>query len=38
VHQRANRYRARFVVKALDHRWKITGLELLEEERLVEPG
>ena len=24
------------VVKALDHRWKITGFELLEEERLVE--
>ncbi len=36
VHQRSNQYRARLVVKAVDGLWKITELELLEEERL--PG
>ena len=33
VHQRTNQYRARLVVEAIDGRWKITELELLEEER-----
>ncbi len=34
VHQRRNQYEARFVVKAVDGAWKITDLELLQEERL----
>lgn len=34
VHQRINQYEARFVVKAIDGAWKITDLELLQEERL----
>ncbi len=36
VHQRQqNQYQARFVVKAVDGLWKITDLELLQEERLA---
>ena len=34
VHQRRNQYQARFVVQAVDGLWKITDLELLQEERL----
>jgi hypothetical protein len=34
VHQRTNQYVARFVVKAVDGTWRITELELLQEERL----
>ena len=34
IHQRRNQYEARFVVKAVDGAWKITELELLQEERL----
>ena len=35
VHQRQqNQYQARFVVNAVDGLWKITDLELLQEERL----
>jgi hypothetical protein len=34
IHQRINQYVARFVVKALDGSWKITDLELLQEERM----
>ncbi len=34
IHQRRNRYEARLVVKAVDGAWKITDLELLQEERL----
>jgi hypothetical protein len=34
IHQRRNQYEARFVVKAVDGAWKITDLELLQEERL----
>lgn len=34
IHQRRNRYEARFTVEAIDGVWKITGLELLQEERL----
>ena len=34
VHQRTNQYVAQFVVKAIDGVWKITQLELLQEERL----
>ncbi len=34
VHQRRNQYEARFTVEAIDGVWKITGLEILQEERL----
>ena len=34
VHTRQNRYQARFVVKSVDGLWKITDLEILQEERL----
>jgi hypothetical protein len=34
VHQRTNRYEADLTVKPVDGVWKITALELLEEERL----
>jgi hypothetical protein len=34
IHQRTNQYQARFVVKEVDGAWKITDLELLQEERL----
>ena len=35
VHTRQNQYQARFVVKSVDGLWKITDLELLQEERLT---
>jgi hypothetical protein len=34
IHQRRNRYLARVTVKAIEGAWKITDLELLQEERL----
>ena len=34
IHQRTNQYEARFTVQAIDGAWKITGLELLQEQRL----
>jgi len=34
IHQRKNQYEARVTVKAIDGAWKITNLELLQEERL----
>lgn len=34
IHQRRNQYEARFTVEAIDGVWKITGLEILQEERL----
>lgn len=34
VHTRENQHEARFVVKSVDGLWKITDLELLQEERL----
>lgn len=34
IHQRINQYEARFTVQAIDGVWKITGLELLQEQRL----
>jgi hypothetical protein len=34
IHQRRNQYQARVTVKAIDGAWKITDLELLQEERL----
>ena len=34
IHQRRNRYTAEFTVRSVDGVWKITGLELLDEERL----
>ena len=37
VHVRENMYDAELKVQAIDGKWKITGLELLEEKR-VEPG
>jgi len=37
VHQRTNRYRASLGIEPVDGVWKLTSLELLEEERL-EPG
>jgi hypothetical protein len=33
VHQHQNQYQARLTVEAVDGRWKITALDLLEEER-----
>lgn len=37
VHQRTNAYRARLEISELDGAWKLTGLEILEEERLQQP-
>jgi hypothetical protein len=34
MHQRRNRYRAEIDVASVDGRWKLVGLEILEEERL----
>jgi hypothetical protein len=34
IHQRINQYRAEFVVEPLDGQWKMTGMQLLSEERL----
>jgi hypothetical protein len=34
IHQRINQYEAEFEVKAIDGVWKITSLELLQEERM----
>ena len=34
VHTRQNRYRAEVLVEPIEGAWKITGLELLEEERI----
>jgi hypothetical protein len=34
IHQRRNRYEARLTVRSVDGAWKITDLELLDEERL----
>jgi len=34
IHQRKNQYQARVTVKAIEGAWKITNLELLQEERL----
>jgi hypothetical protein len=34
IHQRTNQYEARLTVEAIDGVWKITGLEVLQEERL----
>ncbi len=34
IHQRRNQYEARFTVETIDGVWKITGLEVLQEERL----
>jgi len=33
VHQRTNQYQARLTVEAVGDRWKITALDLLQEER-----
>jgi hypothetical protein len=34
IHQRKNRYDGEFKVQAIDQQWKLTGMELLNEERL----
>ena len=34
IHQRRNQYVAEFIVKAIDGVWKITNLDLIQEERL----
>jgi hypothetical protein len=34
IHRRTNQYEARFVVRAVDGAWKISDMELLEEQRL----
>jgi hypothetical protein len=34
IHQRVNQYEARLTIKALDGAWKLTELELLQEQRL----
>ena len=34
IHMRQNRYRADITAEPLDGAWRITGLELLEEERI----
>ena len=35
VHTRSNRYRADLTIAPDDGRWKLTGLEIIEEERLT---
>ena len=37
IHQRVNQYEARFTVEEIDGAWRITSLELLQEERLTQP-
>ena len=37
-HNRTNRYRARFVVEAVDETWKITGFTLLTRDRQIDPA
>ena len=34
IHQRINQYRAEVTVESIDNAWRITGLEVLEEERM----
>ena len=34
IHQRRNQYRAELTVRPLDGAWKLTGIEILQEERL----
>jgi hypothetical protein len=34
IHQRTNQYEARFVIRVVNGEWKITDLELLQEQRL----
>ncbi len=34
VHQRSNQYRGELVIEPIEGEWKLTGMELLEEERL----
>ena len=34
IHQRTNQYEARLTIKAVDGSWKITDLEVLQEQRL----
>jgi hypothetical protein len=34
IHQRSNHYSAKMMIDAIDGSWKLTGLEILEEERL----
>jgi len=38
VHQRVNQYEADLTVRVVDDAWKITGLEVLQEQRLPAPG
>jgi hypothetical protein len=38
VHQRVNQYEADLTVRAVDGAWKITGLDVLQEQRLQTPG
>lgn len=35
VHTRSNRYRAKLTIAPTDGRWKLTGLEIIDEERLT---
>ena len=34
VHQRVNQYQAQLRIQSIDRRWKLTGLEIFNEERL----
>ena len=34
IHTRRNQYEARFTVKSIDGAWKLTSLELLQEQRI----
>ena len=34
IHQRTNAYHARLMLRDIDGAWKLTGLDILEEERL----
>ncbi|MEH6606578.1 MAG: hypothetical protein V7711_13395 [Pseudomonadales bacterium] len=34
IHQRSNQYRGELIIEPIDGEWKLTGMELLEEERL----
>ena len=38
IHFRRNRYRGRLTVEPVDGRWRLTGMELDLEERIVAPG
>jgi hypothetical protein len=38
VHSRTNEYQALYSVAEVDHNWKINGVEVLGQRRIVQPG